>query len=127
MLDRCLLQNCLNNNTGDGIDYGQRHNNDIGENVLKTLELMEEHGGAEAYKSIKFSIPLYESCMRSKVIQRAGTGEGVARTGKSNAGSTAASARGGETSTAHSGQVSIGGSRVGSKSGSKAGSVKSSR
>jgi hypothetical protein len=62
----------LSKNTGDGIDYGQRFNNDIGENVRKTLELLEEFGGPDAYKAIKFSIPLYESVMHSKVIDRSG-------------------------------------------------------
>ena len=62
----------INTNIGDGIDYSQRHNNDVGENVRKTLELLEEYGGGDAYKSIKFSIPLYESCMKAKVVDRSG-------------------------------------------------------
>eukprot|EP01040_Poterioochromonas_malhamensis_P011100 gene11100-12096_t len=53
-----------NKNTGDRIDYGQRRGNDIGEEVRKTLELLEEHGGPKALQQIKFSIPLYESCMK---------------------------------------------------------------
>ena len=54
----------MNRNIGDQIDYGQRNENDIGEQVLKTLELLEEKGGPGALRSIKFSIPLYESCMK---------------------------------------------------------------
>jgi hypothetical protein len=104
----------LNTNIGDGIDYGQRHNQDIGENVMKTLELMEEHGGPDAYKSIKFSIPLYESCMRSKVIQRAGTGDGAPKPV-----TTKTISRSGEASKSVSGHTSLGGSKTGSAPGSK--------
>jgi len=53
-----------NKNTGDEMDYGQRWNNDIGEEIRKVLELMEEHGGPRALQAIKFSIPLYESCVK---------------------------------------------------------------
>ena len=56
----------MNKNLGDGIDYSQRKNNDVGEQVRKTLELLEERGGPGAYKSIKFSIPLYESCLKDQ-------------------------------------------------------------
>lgn len=52
-----------NRNIGDAIDYGQRKLDDIGEEVRKTLELFEETGGANAFKYIKFSVPVYESCM----------------------------------------------------------------
>lgn len=45
-------------NIGDQIDYGQRKNDDVGEEIRKTLELMEETGGPKALASIKFSIPL---------------------------------------------------------------------
>jgi hypothetical protein len=44
-------------NTGDSFDYGQRHNNDVGEEVRVTLEAMERAGGPTAYRSIKFAIP----------------------------------------------------------------------
>ena len=53
-----------NRNIGDSIDYGQRWSNDVGEEVRKTLELMEENGGPNAFELIKFSIPLYQSCVR---------------------------------------------------------------
>lgn len=53
-----------NKNIGDRIDYGQRRGDDVGEEVRKVLELMEEHGGPKALQYIKFSIPLYESCMK---------------------------------------------------------------
>lgn len=54
----------MNKNIGDNIDYGQRRNNDIGEEIRKVLELMEEFGGPDALKYIQFSIPVYESCMK---------------------------------------------------------------
>ena len=53
-----------NKNIGDSIDYAQRRNNDVGEEIRKTLELMEEFGGPNAFEQIKFSIPLYQSCIR---------------------------------------------------------------
>lgn len=53
-----------NRNIGDSIDYGQRKNDDIGEEVLKTLEIMEETGGPNAFPTIRFSIPLYQSCLK---------------------------------------------------------------
>jgi hypothetical protein len=109
----------LNTNIGDKIDYGQRKNHDIGENVLKTLELMEEHGGDGAYKAIKFSIPLYESCMRSKVIQRDGAGAEDITSTKSGVKSISRSAK---TTTTQSNPASIIGSKPGSTSGSKPGS-----
>eukprot|EP01038_Epipyxis_sp_PR26KG_P014267 gene14267-19143_t len=53
-----------NKNIGDAMDFAQRKRDDIGEEIRKVLELMEEHGGVKALKYIKFSIPLYESCMK---------------------------------------------------------------
>jgi hypothetical protein len=47
----------FNKNTGDQFDYGQRLENDIGEQVRLTLEMMERAGGANAYRNIKFAIP----------------------------------------------------------------------
>lgn len=51
---------------GDQIDYGQRRNDDIGEEALKTLEYLEENGGPGAYESIKNSIPTYKSCIHAR-------------------------------------------------------------
>ena len=62
----------LHKNIGDSMDYGQRKDDDIGENVMKTLELLEERGGPGAYKAIKFSVPLYESCLADKTVKRGG-------------------------------------------------------
>lgn len=48
-------------NTGDEMDYGQRKNNDIGEEVRLTLEIMEKFGAPNAFRMIKFAIPPYQS------------------------------------------------------------------
>lgn len=50
-----------NKNIGDSIDYAQRQRNDVGEEVMMTLEMMEEYGGPRAFESIKFCIPLCKS------------------------------------------------------------------
>eukprot|EP00700_Malawimonas_jakobiformis_P003363 EC726054.1.p1 GENE.EC726054.1~~EC726054.1.p1 ORF type:complete len:220 (+),score=56.87 EC726054.1:29-688(+) len=52
-----------NTNTGDGIDYGQRKKTNVGDLVQETLELLEIHGGEDAFINIKYMIPTYESCM----------------------------------------------------------------
>lgn len=51
-------------NTGDAFDYGQRRNNDCGEECRLTLETMERTGGPTAFRTIKQSVPTYESCCR---------------------------------------------------------------
>jgi len=50
-------------NLGDGIDYGQRKRESMGELVAETLELLEKTGGEDAFINIKYMIPTYESCM----------------------------------------------------------------
>lgn len=52
-----------NSNTGDGIEYGQRNRNNLGDLVLETLQLLETHGGEDAFINIKYMIPTYESCV----------------------------------------------------------------
>ena len=54
-----------NKNLGDAIDYSQRNNDNIGDMVQETLELMERHGGEDAYINIKYMVPTYESCLFS--------------------------------------------------------------
>jgi len=49
--------------TGDGVDFGQWKNEDISSAVLDTLELLEQTGGPNAYRNIKYMVPTYESCM----------------------------------------------------------------
>jgi len=53
----------MTRNIGDQIDYGQRRSDDIGEEARKTLEMLEEYGGPNAFYSIKTSIPTYKSCI----------------------------------------------------------------
>ena len=52
-----------NKNTGDGIEYGQQKRENIGDLINETLELLERHGGEDAFINIKYMIPTYESCM----------------------------------------------------------------
>merc|ERR1719287_356633 len=52
-------------NIGDKIDYGQRLRSNLGELIDETLEIMEIHGGEDAFINIKYMIPTYESCIAS--------------------------------------------------------------
>merc|ERR1719356_2016003 len=58
--------NTFKNNTKstfDKMDYGQRKRADIGQLIEETLEILETHGGEDAFINIKYMIPTYESCM----------------------------------------------------------------
>ena len=59
-----LMRN-RNKNLGDKIDYAQKNADNIGELIQETLELMERHGGEDAYINIKYMVPTYESCLFS--------------------------------------------------------------
>jgi hypothetical protein len=50
-------------NLGDGIDYTQMYHGNVGELVQETLEILEQHGGRDAFINIKNMVPTYESCM----------------------------------------------------------------
>ena len=52
-------------NLGDGIDYSQKNNDNVGDMIQETLELMERYGGEDAYINIKYMVPTYESCLFS--------------------------------------------------------------
>jgi len=52
-----------NSNLGDGIEYGQRKKRALGDLIQETLEIMETHGGDDAFINIKYMIPTYESCV----------------------------------------------------------------
>lgn len=52
-----------NVNIGDAIYYGQKENNNIGDLILETLELMERKGGQDALINIKYMVPQYQSCL----------------------------------------------------------------
>ncbi len=55
----------LSVNIGDHIDYSQRKNENIGDLIQSTLELLELHGGEDAFINIKYMIPTYESVVGS--------------------------------------------------------------
>jgi hypothetical protein len=50
-----------NVNIGDQIDYGQQKRSNVGDLIDETLELLEIHGGEDAFINIKYMIPTYES------------------------------------------------------------------
>jgi hypothetical protein len=50
-----------NANTGDGIQYNQRKRLNLGDLVQETLELLEAHGGEDAFINIKYLVPVYQS------------------------------------------------------------------
>ena len=53
-------------NSGDGIDYHQRYEENLGDLIQSTLELLEKRGGPDAFINIKYMIPTYESCVSRK-------------------------------------------------------------
>jgi hypothetical protein len=55
-----LLKN-KNVNIGDRIDYSQQKRANVGDLIDETLELLEVHGGDDAFINIKYMIPTYES------------------------------------------------------------------
>jgi len=50
-------------NMGDEMDYGQRKRNNLSELIEETLQLLEVHGGEDAYINAKYLVPSYESCV----------------------------------------------------------------
>ena len=50
-----------NENVGDGICYGQRKRQNLGELISETLEQLEIHGGEDAFINIKYLVPTYQS------------------------------------------------------------------
>jgi len=54
-----------NMNIGDKMDYSQKNCDNVGDLIQETLELMEKHGGEDAYINIKYMVPTYESCLFS--------------------------------------------------------------
>ncbi|RLN97029.1 hypothetical protein BBJ28_00014328 [Nothophytophthora sp. Chile5] len=50
-------------NCGDAIDYAQRRQENVGDLILETLNVLEQHGGVDAFVNIKYMVPTYESCM----------------------------------------------------------------
>jgi len=57
------LYRARDENLGDGIAYNQRQRTNVAELIRETLEILEVHGGPDAFINIKYMIPTYESCM----------------------------------------------------------------
>ena len=55
----------MNVNIGDGIDYHQSHEDNLGDLIQETLELFERYGGEDAFINIKYLIPTYQSVLAS--------------------------------------------------------------
>jgi len=51
-----------NANIGDKLDYSQRKQQNLGDLIDETLEILETYGGENAFINIKYMIPTYESC-----------------------------------------------------------------
>jgi len=54
-----------NENMGDQMDYSQRKRANLGDLIEETLQIMELHGGEDAFINIKYMIPVYESVVMS--------------------------------------------------------------
>lgn len=63
LLPICNLYFLHDRNLGDQIDYAQREGNCLGEVVAETLQLLELHGGPDAFINIKYLVPIYESAL----------------------------------------------------------------
>ncbi|PNF40817.1 Parkin coregulated gene protein [Cryptotermes secundus] len=50
-------------NLGDRIDYTQMNQENVGDLIQETLEILEQYGGENAFINIKYMVPTYESCM----------------------------------------------------------------
>ncbi|XP_033254306.1 parkin coregulated gene protein homolog [Drosophila miranda] len=51
-----------NLNSSDEIDYAQKNNLNLADLIDETLQVLELHGGEDAFINIKFMVPTYESC-----------------------------------------------------------------
>merc|ERR1711959_261740 len=54
-----------NDNLGDGIDYGQKNRENLGDLIIETLEAFEVNGGEDAFINIKYLVPVYQSMVIS--------------------------------------------------------------
>jgi hypothetical protein len=52
-----------NENLGDQMEYAQRKRMNMGDLIHETLQILEIHGGEDAFINIKYMIPVYESCV----------------------------------------------------------------
>lgn len=63
ILPVCNVFLAKNTNLGDKMDYGQRKRQNLGDLIHETLQILEIHGGEDAFINIKYMIPVYESCV----------------------------------------------------------------
>lgn len=66
ILPPCSLfksRNIPSKDMGDYMDYGQRKNLCLGDLITETLQILEEHGGEDAFINIKYVVPTYESAV----------------------------------------------------------------
>lgn len=59
----CAFFFSFTDDIGDNIDYAQRTRMTVGDMIADTLEILEIHGGEDAFINIKYMIPTYESCV----------------------------------------------------------------
>ncbi|CAE7439971.1 Pacrg [Symbiodinium microadriaticum] len=61
----CLFKgkNIPTKDMGDYMDYSQRKNLNLGDLISETLQILEEHGGEDAFINIKYMVPTYESAV----------------------------------------------------------------
>ncbi|XP_074548213.1 parkin coregulated gene protein isoform X2 [Halichoeres trimaculatus] len=50
-------------NSGGEIDYSQHRQENIGELIQETLQMLERYGGEDAFRHIKSMVPTYQSCL----------------------------------------------------------------
>lgn len=48
---------------GDKVDYTQKKSCNLSVLVEETLQVLERHGGEDAFINIKYMVPTYESCL----------------------------------------------------------------
>jgi len=63
ILPVCNIFKTNNLNLGDKMDYSQRKRMNLGDLIEETLQILEIHGGEDAFINIKYMIPTYESCV----------------------------------------------------------------
>ncbi len=70
LTDMSMLISCFPSivNSGDGIEYGQRRRENIGDLIAQTLNLLEKYGGEGAFNYIKYMVPTYQSCQHGQSV-----------------------------------------------------------
>ncbi|XP_053613091.1 parkin coregulated gene protein homolog [Plodia interpunctella] len=54
-----------NRNMGSGIDHTTTRGENVADLIEDTLQILERHGGPDAFINIKYMIPTYESCVQN--------------------------------------------------------------